>query len=95
MSEEARRHFGSRQGGKRVRAMIENSVRAGRSITLDFDGVCAFSSGFADEVFGRLFVDMGPCAFMTRIGMRDAVPTVESLIDRAIVQRTKLGNEEP
>ena len=92
MHERARRHFGSRQGGKRVRAMIENLVRAGRPVTLDFDGVGVFSSSFADEVFGRLFVDMGPRAFMTRISMRNVVPTVEGLIDRAIVQRTKLGN---
>ena len=94
MRERARRHFSSRQGGKRVRAMIENLVRTGRPVTLDFDGVGVFSSSFADEVFGRLFVDMGPRAFMTRIRMRNTVPTVEGLIDRAIVQRTKLGNGE-
>jgi len=57
-------------------------------VILDFNGVGVISSSFADEVFGRLFVEMGPCAFMTRI----VDQTVEGLIDRAIVQRTRLGN---
>ena len=92
MREKAWRDFGSRKGGKRVRGMIESLLGADRSVVLDFDGVGVISSSFADEVFGRLFVDMGPRAFMTRIEMRNVDPTVEGLIDRAIVQRTKLGN---
>lgn len=92
MREKARRDFGSRQGGRRIRSMIENLLRDHPSVTFDFDGVAVISSGFADEVFGRLFVDMGACAFMTRIEMRHVDPTVEGLIDRAIVQRTRLGN---
>ena len=92
MREKARRDFGSRQGGKRIRSMIENLLRDRRPVILDFDGVAVISSGFADEVFGRLFVDMGACAFMTRVEMRNVDPTVGGLIDRAIAQRTRLGN---
>lgn len=92
MREEARHDFGSRQGGRRIRGMLENLLRERRTIVLDFSGVGVISSSFADEVFGRLFVEMGPRAFMTRIEMRHVDPTVEGLIDRAIVQRTKLGN---
>ena len=90
----ARPAFGSRRGGKRVRAMIENLLGENRSVTLDFKGVAVFSSGFADEVFGRLFVSMGPCAFMARIRMRNVAPTVGGLIDGAIAQRTELDNGE-
>ena len=93
LKSEARHDFGSRQGGRRIRAMIENLLRERATITLDFGGVGVFSSSFADEVFGRLFVEMGPRAFMRRIDMRNVDSTVEGLIDRAIVQRTKLGNE--
>ena len=92
MKERAQRDFASRQGGKRIRGMIENLLRDHPSVTFDFDGVAVISSSFADEVFGRLFVDMGPRAFMTRIQMRNVDPTVGGLIDRAIVQRTRLGN---
>lgn len=94
MKEQAQRDFGSRQGGRRIRATIENLLRSHRPIILDFNGVGVFSSSFADEVFGRLFVSMGPRAFMTRIRMRNVAPTVDGLIDRAITQRTKLDNGE-
>ena len=92
MREKAWRDFGSRKGGKKIRGMIESLLGPDRPVILDFDGVGVISSSFADEVFGRLFVDMGPRSFMTRIEMRNVDPTVEGLIDRAIVQRTKLGN---
>ncbi len=92
MKEHAARDFSSRQGGKRVRRTIENLLRERHAIALDFVGVGVISSSFADEVFGRLFVEMGPRAFMTRIEMRNVDRTVEGLIDRAIVQRTRLGN---
>lgn len=92
VKDKAQRDTGSRQGGKRIRGMIENLLREHRPIILDFDGVGVISSSFADEVFGRLFVEMGPRAFMTRIKMRNVDLTVEGLIDRAIMQRTRLGN---
>ena len=92
MKEEAQRDFGSRQGGIRIRNMIENLMRDQYAIIIDFSGVGVISSSFADEVFGRLFVQMGPRAFMARIEMRNVDATVGGLIDRAIMQRTKLGN---
>lgn len=95
MNDRARRAFGSRRGGKRVRAMIENSLGENRSVTLDFQGVGVFSSGFADEVFGRLFVEMGPTAFMARVKMLNVDPTVSGLIDHAIEQRARHGNGKP
>ena len=88
----ARPAFGSRRGGKRVRGMIGNLLRENRSVTLDFKDVAVFSSGFADEVFGRLFVEMGPTAFMARVKMLNVDPTVSGLIDRVIKQRARLGN---
>jgi len=92
MKKQARRDFGSRQGGIRIRKMLENLLRNGGVITLDFKDVAVITSSFADEVFGRLFYDMGPRMFMERIRMRNVDPTVNGLIDRAIVQRTRLGN---
>ena len=93
MRDKASPHFGSRRGGARVRRMVTNLLRTQRSIVLDFEGVGVFTSSFADEVFGRLFVAMGPRAFMARIRMVHVDPTVDGLIDRAIVQRTRLAAE--
>ena len=92
MRDKASPHFGSRRGGRRVRRMITNLLRTHQSIVLDFEGVGVFTSSFADELFGRLFVGMGPRTFMSRVRMVHVAPTVEGLIDRAIVQRTRLGN---
>ncbi|MDD9869688.1 MAG: DUF4325 domain-containing protein [Gammaproteobacteria bacterium] len=92
VKQEARHDLGSREGGRRIRGIIGNLLRERRPVVLDFDGVSVISSSFADEVFGRLFVEMGPRAFMKQILMLNVDVTVEGLIDRAIMQRTKLGN---
>ena len=92
MKEKASMDFGSRRGGVRVRNMVWNLLRAQPYIVLDFQGVGVVTSSFADEFFGRLFVALGPRAFMSRIRMIHVDPTVEGLIDRAILQRTRLGH---
>jgi len=92
VKDEAQSDTGSRQGGKRIRGIIDNLLREHRPVIIDFDGVGIISSSFADEVFGRLFVEIGPRAFMTQIQMCNVDPTIEGLIDRAIMQRTRLGN---
>lgn len=92
VKKEAQRFFGFRSGGAQFRQIVENLLQSKDRIVLDFGGVAVFSSSFADEVFGRLFVDMGPRNFMKRIDFRNVDPTLEGLIDRAIVQRTKLSN---
>ena len=91
---EARGDIGSRHGGRRIRQLIENLLRDQGAVSVDFNGVGVISSSFADEVFGRLFVSLGPRGFMRRIEIVKAAPTVEGLIDRAILQRAKLGNGE-
>ncbi len=92
INEHAKRDLGSRRGGARVRQELRNLLRDQDHVVLDFANVRVISSSFADEVFGRLFVDLGPRAFMSRIVLRNVDPTIDGLIDRAIVQRTKLGN---
>ena len=91
---EARGDIGSRHGGRRIRQMLENLLLDQATVSIDFNGVGVISSSFADEVFGRLFVSLGPRGFMRRIEIVNAAPMVEGLIDRAILQRTRLGNGE-
>lgn len=92
LKDEAQRDFGSRHSGARIRRMIENLTKDHARIVIDFASVGIISSSFADEVFGRLFVKLGPRAFMTRVRMQNVDPTIEGLIDRAILQRTRLGD---
>ena len=91
--ERAIRDLGSRTGGVRVRRQIENLLSDQDHVVIDFSDINVVSSSFADEVFGRLFVDLGPRAFMSRIVLHNVNSTIDGLIDRAIVQRTKTGND--
>jgi hypothetical protein len=58
---------------------------------VDFSGVPVISSSFADEAFGKLFLQLGPMQFMQRVRLVNTIDTVESLINRAIEQRMKVG----
>jgi STAS-like domain of unknown function (DUF4325) len=81
--------FGSRSAGEPVRRRLLNVIRAvdnGRAI-LDFDGVVLVSSSYADEVVGKLFIELGPIEFMRKVELQNLGPLVKGLVERAIVQR--------
>jgi anti-sigma regulatory factor (Ser/Thr protein kinase) len=82
--------FGSREFGRRARLKIDNILVDKRAtIAFDFTGIPLISSSFADEVFGKLFVEMGALDFMRRCSFQSVDPTVKRLIDKAIAQRMK------
>lgn len=85
--------FGSRVSGKPVRQKLPNIIKmtGSRLINIDFGGVPVISSSFADEAFGKLFLQLGPIQFMQRVRLVNTIDTVESLINRAIEQRMKVG----
>lgn len=81
--------LGSRDSGRRALSFVRNLLSSTSSaIILDFNEVNIVSSSFADEVLGRLFVELGPMTFMTRIKFKNADRETMALIDRAIVQRS-------
>jgi len=59
----------------------------GQKIVIDFADVPLVSSSFADEAFGKLFLEMGPIAFGQRFQFQNLSDLVRQLIDRAISQR--------
>lgn len=83
--------FGSRLAGTPVRTKLKNigQMYEGQKVYIDFDGIPVISSSFADEVFGKLFVELGPLTFMQRFQFLNITETVRSLIDRAIQQRAR------
>jgi anti-sigma regulatory factor (Ser/Thr protein kinase) len=84
--------FGSREFGRRARSKIDNIlVDRKNSILFDFSGVPLISSSFADEVFGKLFAELGAMDFMRRCAFQSVDATVKRLIDRAISQRVRAG----
>lgn len=90
VSEEAT-SFGSREASKPIRTKIENILHnSDASIEIDMSGVELISSSFADEIFGKVFSDIGPLSFMQRIKISNMNKLVSQLVDRAISQRMSM-----
>ena len=85
--------FGSRVAGKPVRTKLSNLLRMGSQgkIIIDLDGVPLMSSSFADEAFGKLFLEAGAVNFMQRFEFVNVMSTVQQLINKAIAQRMAVG----
>lgn len=92
LAEEAQ-SFGSRVAGTPIHIKLYNLVKMcpGQPIEIDFVRVPLVSSSFADEVFGKLFVKLGPLEFMQRMRFKNVDQTVRMLIDKAISQRVTTG----
>ena len=58
-------------------------------IVVDFSDVPLISSSFADEVFGKLFVELGALKFMGSLALRGMASTVSGFVDKAILQRSR------
>lgn len=80
---------GSRVAGTPIRIRLGNIVRMnpGRRVIVDMEKVPLMSSSFADEVFGKLFKELGPLGFASSLDICGLSATARSLIDRAIAQR--------
>jgi hypothetical protein len=85
--------LGSRIAGTPVRNKIKNLINLSPTskIVVDFSDIHLVSSSFADEVFGKLFLDLGALTFTSRLEFRRLDPTVRQIIDRAIMQRVSVG----
>ena len=81
--------FGSRGAGTPIRNRIANLVRMnpGRRLRVDMSQVPLLSSSFADEVFGKLFRQLGPTGYSSAIDLVEVGQTARALIDKAIFQR--------
>lgn len=86
--------FRSRPAGRPMRTKLGNLVAncPGQTLLVDFENITVVSSSFADEVFGKLFMELGPMNFMQSIRLINISPTVQALIDRAIKQRMQAPN---
>ena len=85
--------FGSRKAGEPVRRKINNLSRIAKSghVIIDCSGIPLMSSSYADEVFGKLFFEVGPIEFSRRFELKNLDDLVEDLINRAIMQRSMSG----
>ena len=83
---------GSRVAGKKVRTKLRNLIACSESkIKIDLSNINLISSSFADEVFGKLFLELGPIGFSNRIDLAKIESTVKLLVEKAISQRVAYG----
>lgn len=81
--------FGTRDAGRPIYHRIENLINLSscERVTVDFADISIIGSSFADEVFGKLFINLGPMKFMNMVRFKNTNEIVNGLIDRAIKQR--------
>ncbi len=85
--------FGTRPAGLPVRNKIINLLDYHRSnfpIVVDLSNVPLLSSSFADEVFGKLFIEIGEKEYRSRVVLRNCDKMNKMLIDRSLHQRKKM-----
>ena len=82
--------FGSRDAGRLARNKVTNLMNNRTTpVVFDFMDVGLISSSFADELFAKLFVELGPIRFGQLCRLENVDATVQALIDRAISQRMR------
>ncbi|HEY2786745.1 MAG TPA: hypothetical protein VGJ05_17420 [Fimbriiglobus sp.] len=83
--------FGTRLGGEQMRRKCRNLMNAEPDVPmiLDWNGIQVIASSYADEFVGKMFVEMGPISFMSRIRNVNMMPFVKTLLDKAIMQRMR------
>jgi STAS-like domain of unknown function (DUF4325) len=85
--------LGTRRSAEQARIRLQNYLSEGAPrIVLDFEGVNVVSSSFADEVLGKLALQMGLVQFINRFRLDHMTDTVEAIVNRAIQQRVAEGD---
>lgn len=88
--------FGSRKSGFQIRTKIKNLINSkpGYPLVVDWEGVPVISSSFADEMIGKLFLEMGAMSFSSIIRNINMEPLITNLLDKAVSQRLTQAMDE-
>ncbi|MBA4852004.1 STAS-like domain-containing protein [Emticicia sp. BO119] len=79
---------GTRPSGLRTRNDILNIIKETKKvIVLDFDEIVLITSSFADEVIGKLLIELGFYGFNNIIRLRNMNSTVQNIVQRSVSQR--------
>lgn len=87
--------FGTRPAGAPVRNKIFNLIKLNDykfQINIDFTNSPLLSSSFADEVFGKLYNEIGDKNYASLIRFHNCDPTNKIIIDRSLNQRKQKTN---
>ncbi|MFH1440999.1 MAG: STAS-like domain-containing protein [Candidatus Omnitrophota bacterium] len=59
--------MGTRELGSSIREEVLSLINQGNNILFDFSGVSVISSAFGDELFGKLYIELGEEIFKNKI----------------------------
>ncbi len=79
---------GTRPSGKLLRTEILNNYRdTSKRIVLDFGNISVISSSFADELVGKLVLELGFFGFNNLVKMKNMNELIQQLVQRSVAQR--------
>jgi len=79
---------GTRQSGERIRNEILNLTKeSSYKVVIDFNGISVVSSSFADELIGKLVLELGFIGFTQRIQLIGMNDFIAPIVDRSVAQR--------
>jgi anti-sigma regulatory factor (Ser/Thr protein kinase) len=80
--------IGTRPSGKKLRTEILNNYRqTKRRIIIDFVDLRVISSSFADEVLGKLLIELGFFNFNNLVKLKNMSPLIQQIVQRSVAQR--------
>ena len=84
--------MGTRELGESIREKALDAINKGSHVVFDFSGVSIISSAFADEVFGKIFKELGEEVFKNKIRVNhfddeDSKKIISFLINKSIAFR--------
>lgn len=81
--------YGSRKSGYPLRTKIRNlmDMHPGYLVVVDFSGVELITSSFADEVLGKLLIEIGAPVFKNRVRLVSLNEINEAIVNRSVSQR--------
>jgi hypothetical protein len=85
--------LGARSSAEQVRtALVKLLNEKAARLVLDFENINVISSSFADEVLGKLALEIGLVQFINRFRLENMSETVEAIVSRAFQQRIAEGD---
>lgn len=72
-----------------VRRVVHEQLKQARAVVIDLAGVEVMAPSFADELFGRLLLDLGTQMFRQRMRVVNASPEVGDWIGHALARRAR------
>lgn len=79
---------GTRQSGEILRRKILNTVKESPNpIVIDFEGIQVIASSFADELIGKLVLELGFIDFTQRIQLKNMNDIIVPIANRSVAQR--------